>query len=270
MVKVAAYQLTPASSIEARKEQMHDALKQAEKNFLDFICFPEGFLTGYFAEEDLARKHSLEVGDAQFDAWLSITKTYSATVIVGFNEREGGALFDSAAVFEKGALLGIQRKHYLYHNYFTPGSTFTPFRSKGVTFGVVICLDTTCFEPCRLLALQGASLIFTPMCNKVAPSHPYATRPPYYSHLVARSFENRCWLLSSDWVWPNDGQLVCPGNSVLYDSNGQEVARAQEGKEDLLIYDIPQEQLSCKKGRRVYGSPLLSKQMQEFKVNSIS
>ena len=43
-------------------------------------------------------------------------------------------------------------------------------------------------------------------------------------------------------------------------SNGREVARSKEGKEQLLIFDIPLDQLLQEKGRRVYGSfPLAQK-----------
>ncbi|MBS0654738.1 MAG: carbon-nitrogen hydrolase family protein, partial [Verrucomicrobia bacterium] len=208
MVKIAACQLTPASEVEARKKQMHSWLIKADAEHVDFVCFPEGFLTGYYAEAEQAFQHSMEVGDAAFNEWLEALAKYSSTIIVGFNEREGSHLFDSAAIVENGKLLGVQRKHYLYHNYVTPGTSFTAFTSKGVTFGVILCLDANYFEPARLLALQGATILFSPMCNRVPLNHPYATRPSYYSHFVARAFENRCWLITADWVWPKDGTSI--------------------------------------------------------------
>ncbi|MDB6082077.1 MAG: uncharacterized protein JWO53_1349 [Chlamydiia bacterium] len=199
MVRVAACQITPADEVHARKIQMQCILKKAVKEHVDFVCFPEGFLTGYYADETLACKNSLEVGRGEFEEWLHLIREASSklTVIVGFNEREGDTLFDSAAIIENGNLLGVQRKHYLYHNYFKAGSSFTSFQSKDMTFGVAICLDTNYFEPARLLALQGATLLFSPMCNRVALDHPYSKRPRYYSHFVARSHENRSWLNNS-------------------------------------------------------------------------
>jgi len=183
--------------------------------------------------------------------------------IIGFNERNGSDLFDSAAIIEQGKLLGVQRKHYVYHDYFTPATSFTAYTSKGITFGVVICLDTNYFEPSRILALQEAAILFSPMCNRVPVDHPYAIRPPYYSHFVARSFENRCWLISSDWIWTNDKISTCPGHSAVYDSDGKEVARSREGKEELLLYNIPLHALQARKGRRVFGSSDLVKKCAE-------
>jgi predicted amidohydrolase len=264
MIRIGSYQVTPESTFAARKAQVNRILEKADKEHVEFVCLPEGFLTGYYAEEELARENCLEVASTIFQEWLAEVSHYRSTIIIGFNERDEDHLFDSVAVVEKGNLLGIQRKHYLYHNYFTPGSSFSIFCSKGVLFGVIICLDTNYFEPARLLALQGATILFSPMCNRVSLSHPYAKRPSYYSHFVARSFENRCWLVTADWTCPNDGSTVCPGHSVIYDPDGQEIARSAEGEEALLIVDIPKDRLFQEKGRRVHGSPILLQEISKL------
>lgn len=264
MIKVAAYQITPAKQINDRKVQLQNILKNATAEHIDFLCLPEGFLTGYYSEEKLARENSIEVESLLFEEWLTEFKNCPATVIVGFNEQQSGAIFDSAAIIEAGTLLGVQRKHHLYHKYFASGSSFTVFQSKGITFGVTICLDTLYFEPSRLLALQGAVILFSPMCNLVSLSHPYAIRPPYYSHFVARSFENRCWIVTADWIWPDDDQMVCPGHSVIYDPDGKEIARSQEGQEELLVMDIPKDRIFFDKGLRFKGSATLSQELRKF------
>lgn len=264
MIRVAAIQAAPAVDIETRKTQIHSILSKADEELIDFVCFPEGFLTGYYADEMSAKKNSLEVHAIFFQEWLSVLARYRSTIIIGFNELERGLLYDSVAAIENGKLLGVQRKHYLYHEYFTPGTDFSPMFSKEVSFGIIVCLDSNYFEPSRLLSLRGATILFCPMCNKVPAEHPYATRPPYYSQFVARSHENRCWLIAADWVWAYDGENICPGHSCIYDPDGQEITRSIDGKEDLLIIDIPRERLFQEKGRRVYGSPSLAENFPHF------
>lgn len=261
MIRVAAYQAAPHSTFQARKEQITAALEKADKQDIDFLCFPEGFLTGYYSKKEDATQNSLNIQDALFQDWLSEIARFRVTAILGFNEREGDRLYDSAAIVEQGQLLGTQRKHYLYHDYFTPSCHFKTFQSKGVIFGIVICLDSNYFEPARILALQGATILFTPMCNKVSPEHPFATRPPYYSHFVARAHENRCWLVGADWVWENDGNLVCPGHSIIYDSDGNQITRSHEGKEQFVIADVSLNTLQKEKGKRVFGSKKLLEQI---------
>jgi predicted amidohydrolase len=264
MIKVAAYQYTPAIDIQDRKAQIQNILKKAASKHIDFLCLPEGSLTGYYAEEDLARKNSLKVKGVDFKEWLEVFRDSTTTVIVGFNERDGHQIFDSAAIIENGKFLGVQRKHYVYHNYFASGASFSSFSSKGITFGVVICLDTNYFEPARILALQGATILFSPMCNTVSSDHAYAKRPPYYSHFVARTHENRCWLISADWIWTNDGTSVCPGHSVIYNPDGHEIARSQEEKEQFLIVELPLNHLFHEKGRRVHGSQKLAQAIEQL------
>lgn len=115
-----------------------------------------------------------------------------------------------------------------------------------------------------ILALQGATILFSPMCNKVSLGHAYAQRPSYYSHFVARSHENRCWLISADWIWTNDGTSVCPDHSVIYDPDGREITRSQEGEEQFLIAEIPFNHLFHKKGRRVHGSQELAREIERL------
>ncbi len=261
MIRVAAYQGTPNTSFPIRKEQIHRALHEADAAEIDFLCFPEGFLTGYYAQESLARESGLEICGSLFTDFLLEIDQYRVTAIIGFNELAEDGLFDSVAVVERGKLLGVQRKHYLYHDYFTPGVTFLPIWSKGVSLGIIVCLDSNYFEPARLLAMQGATVLFCPMCNKVPLHHPYAKRPSHYSHLVARAHENRCWLVTADWVWANDGEMVCPGHSCIYDPDGREISRSLEGREEFLIAEISWEHLFQEKGRRMHGSPVLFQQI---------
>lgn len=96
MIKVAAYQYTPAIDIRERKAQIQNILEKAASKEIDFLCLPEGSLTGYFAQEELARKNSLEVAGGDFQEWLEVFRNSTSTIIVGFNERDGDHNFDSA------------------------------------------------------------------------------------------------------------------------------------------------------------------------------
>ena len=263
-IRVAAYQAAPKNTLNERIQDILETLEKADSQQIDFLCFPEGFLTGYYAERELAKRTSMEVASTAFQHFIEQTASMNTTFIIGFNEREGDKIFDSAAIIERGKLLGIQRKHYLYHDYFTSSDQFSIFHSKGVTFGVVICLDSNYFEPSRLLALQGAALLFTPMCNKVSLDHPFSIRPPYYSHFIARTHENRCWLIGADWVWPNDGSMNCPGHSAIYDPDGREIVRSREGDQHFITTDIPKDRLFHEKGRRVHGNPLLMQELAKL------
>jgi predicted amidohydrolase len=69
-----------------RKNQIFQALQIADKNKIDFLCFPEGFLTGYYAEYSLALENSLNVRSNDFQTFLDQISSFKTTIIIGFNE----------------------------------------------------------------------------------------------------------------------------------------------------------------------------------------
>lgn len=264
MLRVAAYQSQgPVTSIQTQIEVVKGILQRADQQGIDIVCFPECFLTGYYSDRATAERLSFNRQDPYFLEILSELSEFSAVAILGFNERVGELLYNSVTVIEKGTILGIQRKHFLYHDYFTPGIEFTPIPVKGVPVGVLVCLDSNYLEPARILALQGTKLFFVPMCNRVPIAHPFAHRPDYYSHFIARTFENNCWLVTADWVYQNNGETVCPGHSCIYDPNGREVKRSKENNEQLLVADIPDDHFSTPVKRRVTGSEVLNHQLAD-------
>lgn len=70
----------------------------------------------------------------------------------------------------------------------------------------------------------------------------------------------------ADWIWPNDGVSVCPGNSVIYDLNSLEVARSLESDEQMIMLDIPLDRLLHVKGKRVHGSAMLDLELDKLKL----
>ncbi len=118
-IRVRAYQANPGFSTHERIQHSLEALKKADDQQLDFLCFPEGFITGYYAEKEQAERTAIAITDSDFQDFLKQSASFKVTFIIGFNEKAKDKIFDSAAVIEKGKLLGVERKHYLYHNYFT-------------------------------------------------------------------------------------------------------------------------------------------------------
>jgi predicted amidohydrolase len=66
MVRIGSYKVAPESTFSARKAQTKHVLAKADRELVEFLCFPEGFLTGYYAEEELALENCLEVSSVIF------------------------------------------------------------------------------------------------------------------------------------------------------------------------------------------------------------
>jgi predicted amidohydrolase len=196
------------------------------------------------------------------------------TVVIGLNERDGDALYNSAVVIEQGELVGRYRKSYLYKDYFSKGEEFPVFQKKGITYGVMICLDVNYLEPARILAIKGAQVIFSPMFNRVANGHPLLTTPSPYNHFTARAFENDLYLVTADIVWNDDGKDVCPGFSRIHDRNGTEIAKLKPFEEGFLIHEVQKRDLYPRKTRRIFGDPklfdILSAEYEKYRQREIA
>lgn len=130
-LKLAAYQGTlHFKKPERSLEKIVELLERADREQVDILCLPEGFLGGYFKDRDDAFEHAFDLKSNGFIQMLNKLQTFSATVIVGLNEREEDDLYDTAVVIEKGQLIGRYRKAYPYHNYFKPGREFPIFEKK--------------------------------------------------------------------------------------------------------------------------------------------
>src|SRR5260370_24667938 len=82
------------------------------------------------------------------------------TTIVGFTERASrGRLFNSAAVFHRGSVIGVYRKLYpaINKSVYAAGDKMPVFTVGNLTFGVVICLDSTHYQPSRIIAAHAAA-----------------------------------------------------------------------------------------------------------------
>src|SRR5438067_10553233 len=140
-------------------------LERAERERVEIVCFPECFLTGYQDTEEEVRKWAFAADAPQMMKLLDRTKRFSATCIVGYNEKRGNDLFNTAVVLHKGHILGTYSKCSAYMKFHKQGREFPVLERCGVMFGVIICSDGGYIEPTRILALKGARIIFAPHFN---------------------------------------------------------------------------------------------------------
>src|SRR5262249_14428879 len=113
-MKVAAYQapLLPAGSMEAL-EIIRDRVRWCETEGVNILCCPEAVLGGLADDVECPTHISIDVKGGELDALLAPLASDEVTAIVGFTEVAGaGTLYNAAAVFHCGKVLGIYRKRH--------------------------------------------------------------------------------------------------------------------------------------------------------------
>src|SRR5690349_1791620 len=106
MLTVAAYQgpilLGKLTEALAKVEQL---LEQADRQGIDILCMPEGYLQGYFAQRDLAWEHAIDLCDGALAQMAHRFRRFQTTLILGMSERFKSDLYSTALVIERGEII---------------------------------------------------------------------------------------------------------------------------------------------------------------------
>ena len=242
-MKIGHYQcICYQKDFEKNLQTVIHGLELATEAGLDIVSFPETFLTGYYSSKEETLTNSFEIDGSQMKKLLEKTTRFEPLYLVGFNELRGDKLYNTVAVIEKGKILGTYSKAFPCAEHFTPGRDFPVFEKNGLKFGVIVCADGGYIEPCRILALKGAKVIFAPHYNFVpdAVEHFQNVRSDH----IARAVENSIYFVRGNTVDRNrsvegladDGHGY--GDSYIINPNGAIVAGAGLYDEYLMIYNL--------------------------------
>ncbi|MCX7396312.1 MAG: carbon-nitrogen hydrolase family protein [Planctomycetales bacterium] len=221
-----------------------EGLKKADADRVDIACFPECFLTGYPDDGDIARRDAFSIDSPQIMQLLDQTAKFEVAFIVGFNELRGSDLYNTAVVVHKGHLLGHYSKCTAYMKFHRQGREFPVFEHKGLKFGVVICSDGGYIEPSRLLALQGAKVIFAPHFNYISQQGLIGHFMHVRADHTARAVENMVYFVRGNNVSMGKEECINGydgvgyGDSYIIDPWGEIMVRSRRQQEDFIFADI--------------------------------
>ena len=220
-------------------KKINEYIQKAEESGADIVVFPELAITGY-PPEDLLLKPKFVTDN--FEKLKELAKSVNnIVVIVGFVDRKGSALYNAAAVIYAGKIVGVYHKMLLPNygvfdekRYFKAGRAPLVFRFGNAIFAVNVCEDIWHKKgPTGLQAKSGTKLIIN------------INASPYHSGKIkereeivkARAKANRLYIAYANLVGGQD-ELVFDGQSMMVDTQGKVIKRAEAFKEDLLTTDL--------------------------------
>jgi N-carbamoylputrescine amidase len=229
------------------------------------VCLPELFRSQYFCQREDAASFDLAepVPGPATEALGEVARKAGAVVIAPIFERRAAGLYHNSAVVidSTGQVAGLYRKMHIpddpaYYEkfYFTPGDLgFVAFETSVGRLGVLICWDQWYPEAARLVALQGASIIFYPTAIGWHPDEKQqfgaaqrdAWRTVQRGHAIANGLYvaavNRVGL---EKVAGAAGQgIEFWGSSFLSDPFGAVVAEAPTDREAIVVGEIDLERI---------------------------
>lgn len=251
---VAAAQTGPVLSDDMKPgiDQACAMVEKAAGRGAQIICFSELFLTPFFPnrlETDFGHWF-LELPSPLADPLFDLAKRHEMGLIFPYGERNGSHFYNSAAVIgPDGRMLGIYRKTHIpaifpsklkggtgsYEKfYFTPGSELPVFTVGGVKIGIQICYDRKFPEGSRALAVQGAEILFMPICA-ASYGETRLRDATWDLPLRARAYENGTFVVAVNRAGDEHGRRHF-GRSMIVSPVGAEIiVEAGSDSAELLV-----------------------------------
>jgi len=242
LMKVAAYQapLRATSSMDVLY-LISEQVDWCESNGVEILCCPEGVLGGLADYAGRPIDIAIDVEAGQLHGLLAPLASDEVGTILGFTEIDRlGRLYNSAAVFHKGSVVGVYRKLYpaINRSIYEAGEKLPVFTVGGLTFGIIICNDSNYYEPARIMAAQGATALFVPTNNGLPPAKAGPELVAQARNVdVARAIENSVSVIRAD-VAGRTESLVSYGSSGIVSPDGVVLQSARQLGPDLIVAEI--------------------------------
>lgn len=252
-MRVLLAQINPTiGDLSGNADKILKGIAKAKELSADVVLFPELALTGYPPDDFLLLPHFI----GKLDAYLEEIRRASnaIVVIVGTprkNKDPGKSLYNSAAIFQNGTLLGYQDKSLLptydvfsERRYFEPAKKMPIWEICGKRIGITICEDL--WQHSTLLRSESYERDPVLELAKLKPelilnlsASPFSVEKPRKRIGVCAktAITLQCPVLMCNQVGGNDG-LIFDGYSVCVDGQGQLARYAKGFEEDFLLVDL--------------------------------
>ena len=253
-VRVAAAQTGPVLTRDMTKgvEAACELVEKAAAQDVEIICFSELFLTPFFPNTLTPDYEAffLTLPSPVTDPLFGLARDKRMAMIFPYGEKAGRYFYNAATVVDAdGRTLGTYRKTHIpailpsgaaggtgsYEKfYFTPGHDLPVFETHGVKLGIQICYDRKFPEGSRTLALDGAQILFMPICAATY-GESKLRGDTWELPLQARAYENGVFVVAVNRAGDEAGRRHI-GKSMIINPIGAEVmAVAKNDGDELLV-----------------------------------
>ena len=257
IVNIGLLQMACSADPDANVKKTLALAECAAKQGAHIICTQELFRSQYFCQTEDHKNFALaeKIPGPTTDAFSKLAKKHKVVVIASlFEKRAAGVYHNTAAIIDAdGSLKGIYRKMHIPDDplfyekfYFTPGDLgFKTWQTKYGKIGVLICWDQWYPEAARLMALQGAQILFYPTAIGWHPSEKkqYGQKQHSAWETIQRAhgIANGCYVAvpnrTGHEVISGEG-IEFWGQSFVAGTSGEILAKASENKEEILIVPV--------------------------------
>jgi N-carbamoylputrescine amidase len=258
-MKIALIQQSAATDREANRAKGLSALEKAAEKGAQLVCYAELAFEPFYPQKPASGDTAglaEPIPGPTTDAFASAAARLGVAVVLNLFELDGTATFDSSPVIgPDGQLLGKTRMVHVpdyacFHErgYYTPGDRGAPVYETGhARVGVAICYDRHYPEYMRALALAGAEVVVVPQAGAVD-EWPDGL---FEAEMRTAAFQNGFFTALCNRVG-NEAKLKFAGESFVCDPEGEVIARAARGSEEMLLCDLDLDLVKRSAARRLF------------------
>jgi 5-aminopentanamidase len=242
-IRLAAYQgISVGGDADANLSTVQRVASLAAEREVDFLCFPETFLSGY-GDRALIEQGALALDDSRLDDLAAALDRHDMVTLIGLSERlNDGRIGNSMLIFESGRRLGLYRKTMLtgadYKQMgFCTDWQLPVWQAKGVTFGCIVCADSSYVETALTMAYQGASLLFSPHFNCLPAGRMDQHRIRVRNNHIGLAALLEMYVVRANVIVPHAARGLGYGDSAIFDPDGRPIAEAGLFCEALITAD---------------------------------
>ena len=187
------------------------AIESAANDGAQIVVLPELASSGYvFADRDELSSLAETRDGAAITEWANLAGAFGLTIVGGFPEAAGDAIYNSAAVVDSSGLRAVYRKAHLWdaeNRVFDRGDDLPiVVDTEHGRVGVMICYDVEFPEWVRAVALSGADLLCAPVNWPLLP-RPEGERPTEMVRALAGAGMNRMPIAVCDRAGVERGRI---------------------------------------------------------------
>jgi len=258
-LRIALVQYAAGEDREENRQRGLEAVREAAGNGAKAICFSELAFDRFYPQERVTTEtlaHAEAVPGETTEQFRSLAAELGVAIVLNVFERDGDNTFDTSPVIDSdGTILGKTRMVHItdyacFHEqeYYRPGDVGVPvFHTAFARIGVAICYDRHYPEYMRALALNGAELVMIPQAGAVG-EWPDGL---YEAEMRVAAFQNGYYTALCNRVGP-EKKLTFAGESFVCDPDGNVIARAGEGTEEILYCDIDLDRCGDSHAKRLF------------------
>ena len=251
-VTVAATQMSCTRDSIANIENAKKLTRQAASDGAQIILIQELFESVYFPclnkpeEFTMAKPYK---DNPLLQEMSALARELSVVLPTSFFEKDNNTYYNSLAVIDAdGSISEPYRKSHIpdgpgYEEkyYFHPGNTgFKVFETKYAKIGVGICWDQWFPEASRIMALNGAELLFYPTAIGSEPDTPELdSRDSWQLVMQGHSAANTLPVIASNRIGTESNEkfsMTFYGSSFITDGTGVKVKECSRDKEEYIIH----------------------------------